>query len=166
MNVFEKIREKLKNKHIAYLGLDNSVPYGTEMVKLFEAIKIVNQVEAEYREKKLSEHCHDCKEYDKDKHHCPRFCEVIKSTVEELKAEYNNGWIPVEERLPSKEEYLKDDGRFIVTDGNRSYQSIYDIYRRCFRTLKSRFVSQWEFEEDKCVIAWQPLPGPYKQEGE
>lgn len=90
--------------------------------------------------------------------------EAIK-IVNQVEEEHNNGWIPVEERLPSKEEYLKDDGRFIVTDGNRSYQSIYDIYRRCFRTLKSRFVSQWEFEEDKCVIAWQPLPEPY-QKGE
>lgn len=30
-------------------------------------------------------------------------------------------WIPVEERLPTQEEYLKDDGRFILDDGNRRY---------------------------------------------
>lgn len=46
--VFEKIKERLKSKHIPYLGLDSSAPYGTEMVKLFDAIEIVNQVAEEY----------------------------------------------------------------------------------------------------------------------
>ena len=35
----------------------------------------------------LSEWCHDCKEYDKDRHCCPRFNRVIQQTVEEIKAE-------------------------------------------------------------------------------
>ena len=77
-------------------------------------------------------------------------------------------WIPVSEKLPDKEEYLKDDGRFIVTDGNRRYQCIYDIYQGSFRTLvlftNGGIERGWNFEEDKCVIAWQPLPEPYKGE--
>lgn len=32
------------------------------------------------------EWCHDCKEYDQQKHYCPRFCRVIRETVEELKS--------------------------------------------------------------------------------
>lgn len=43
--------------------------------------------------------------------------DVIKSFVKE----YNNGWIPCNKRLPDKKEYLENDGRFIVTDGNRRY---------------------------------------------
>ena len=35
----------------------------------------------------LNEWCHDCKEYDKDRHCCPRFNRVIQQTVEEIKAE-------------------------------------------------------------------------------
>ena len=54
MNAFEKIKERLKSKHIPYLGLDNSVPYGTEMVKLFDTIEIVNQVAEEYSSKSSS----------------------------------------------------------------------------------------------------------------
>lgn len=82
--------------------------------------------------------------------------------VKNLASEHNNGWIPCRERLPSKEEYLKDDGRFIVTDGNRTYQSHYDIYNGMF--VWSSFASVPE--EDKCVTAWQPfpeLPAPYKK---
>lgn len=73
-------------------------------------------------------------------------------------------WIPCSERLPNKDEYLKNDGRFIVTDGNRVYQSIYDIYSaHCFRTLVLfDFGSRSNFEVDNCVIAWMPLPEPYK----
>ena len=33
------------------------------------------------------EWCTDCKEYDQQKHYCPRFCRVIRKTVEELKSE-------------------------------------------------------------------------------
>ncbi len=86
----------------------------------------------------------------------------IKKIVKDLASEHNNGWIPCSERLPSKEEYLKDDGRFIVTDGNRTYQSHYDIYNGMF--VWSSFASVPE--EDKCVTAWQPfpeLPAPYKK---
>lgn len=79
----------------------------------------------------------------------------------------NNGWIPCSERMPNKEEYLKDDGRFIVTDGNRVYQSIYDIYiHHWFRTLKLFNFGAGEnpsYEVDNCVIAWMPLPAPYQQ---
>lgn len=74
-------------------------------------------------------------------------------------------WIPVSERLPNKDEYLKNDGRFIVTDGNRVYQSIYDIYSsHCFRTLVLfNFGSRSNFEVDNCVVAWMPLPEPYRE---
>ena len=89
----------------------------------------------------------------------------IKEIVNQLAEEYNNGWIPVSERFPSKEEYLKNDGRFIVTDGNRCYQSVFDIYSQKFRTSIFTTFGSYKYEEDKCVIAWQPLPAPY-QKGE
>ena len=93
--------------------------------------------------------------------------EAIKIVQEVAK---DGGWIPCSERLPNREEYLKDDGRFIVTDGNRVYQSIYDIYdQHCFKTLKLfHFVGGIQsanFEMDKSVIAWQPFP-TLSQKGE
>lgn len=38
--------------------------------------------------RKLAEWCTDCKEYDQDRHCCPRWNRVIRETVEELKAEH------------------------------------------------------------------------------
>ena len=35
--------------------------------------------------------CLDCKNYDKENHNCPRFCEVIRSAVEEVKKNEDNG---------------------------------------------------------------------------
>lgn len=98
---------------------------------------------------------------------CARAANTIEALSEKLAAKNNSGWISCNDRLPSKEEYEKDDGRFIVTDGNRRYQSCFDIYSKVFRTLKLNFPSyDYGYEYDKCVIAWQPLPEPYKGEEE
>ena len=71
---------------------------------------------------------------------------------------HNHGWIPCGERLPNKDEYARNDGRFIVTDGNRVYQGLFDIYRGIF--VKDYFGNVPV--EDECVIAWRPLPSPYE----
>lgn len=76
----------------------------------------------------------------------------------------NDGWIPVEERMPTKEEFLKDDGRFILDDGNRRYQGLFDIYDGKFKFSRHISGIHYELFEDKCVIAWQPLPDPYRPE--
>lgn len=76
----------------------------------------------------------------------------------------NDGWIPVEERMPTKEEFLKDDGRFILDGGNRRYQGLFDIYDGKFKFSRHISGIHYELFEDKCVIAWQPLPDPYRPE--
>lgn len=38
--------------------------------------------------------CTDCKEYDTEKHCCPRFNRVIRETLTEIKAQTNGKWIP------------------------------------------------------------------------
>jgi len=40
------------------------------------------------------EWCHDCKEYDKDHHCCPRWNRVIRTTLEEAQPDktYEQGW--------------------------------------------------------------------------
>ena len=47
---------------------------------------LVNAPDAEPEEEEF-EWCHDCKEYDKEKHCCHRWTKVIRQTVEELKAQ-------------------------------------------------------------------------------
>lgn len=96
-----------------------------------------------------------------EEHKIVDLCNKICDKADEILQKGNGGWIPCSERLPDKKEYLKNDGRFIVSDGNRVYHSIYDIYQGKFRTLKIR-VRGWVFADDNCVIAWQPLPEHYR----
>lgn len=92
---------------------------------------------------------------------------VLVDDVEDIiRKHINGGWIPVEERLPTKEEYLKDNGRFILDDGNRRYQGLFDVYDGKFKFSKHISGINYELFEDNCVIAWQPLPEPYRPEKE
>ena len=49
--------------------------------------------------------CTDCKEYDHEKHCCPRFNCVIKKAVEEVKEmqQLEQQWVPLSKRLPKEE---------------------------------------------------------------
>ena len=86
---------------------------------------------------------------------------VIK---EALKKQLNGGWIPVSERLPTQEEVYKNDGRFIVTDGNRVYQSLFSIYDgKQFVDITYKGNCNFITTIDKCVTAWQNLPEQYKE---
>jgi hypothetical protein len=71
-------------------------------------------------------------------------------------------WIPVSKRLPDREEYIANNGRFIVSDGERSYSEYFDIYdKKCFGEP-----TMYGFRVDRVVAAWMPLPEPYKAESE
>ena len=52
-----------------------------------EAIEIVKQEAEKYEE--CYKNCGDCKAYNKEKHHCPKFCKVIKETVKEIEENHN-----------------------------------------------------------------------------
>ena len=71
-------------------------------------------------------------------------------------------WIPVSDRLPNNHEYIKNNGLFNVSDGNRSYFDWFDIYNT------EKFVKPTiaGFRVDNAVTAWMPLPKPYKEESE
>lgn len=83
----------------------------------------------------------------------------VLEVVEQIEKEYNNGWIPCSERLPSEEECQENDNRFIVTDGNRSYQRYFDYKEQEF--VEPMYQNTFNTYYDKCVTAWQPLPVPY-----
>lgn len=79
--------------------------------------------------------------------------------VNQLAEEHNNGWIPVEERLPDTNNYILLSfsnftipavGRYEVEEDGSGAFYICDELETC--------VSQELF-----VNAWQQLPGPYKE---
>ena len=69
-----------------------------------------------------------------------------RKIVQEVAEEYNNGWIPCSERLPEKE------GKYLVTLYKWNIVSFAD-----FKNLK------YNPHFNAPVIAWQPLPEPYKE---
>ena len=88
-----------------YYSQDHSDPYDEcerltkdELDAIYLAIKALEQ-EPCYNP---DEWCHDCKEYDHDKHCCPRFNRVIRNTVEEIKEPKTGHWINKKPRwIPS-----------------------------------------------------------------
>lgn len=83
-----------------------------------------------------------------------------------IRKHMNDGWIPVEERLPTMEEYQKDDGRFILDDGNRRCAGYYDVYTGRFYSYRHITPYRAELYEDNRIIAWRPLPERYHPESE
>jgi len=85
-----------------------------------------------------------------------------------LTQQLNNGWIPVSERLP------KENGHYLVTyhewtDGN--YLPKYDDtkvkilrYQDAIFRLPVCCDKQAEQDTHREVLAWQPLPEPYKED--
>lgn len=98
----------------------------------------------------LNEWCHDCKEYDAEKGCCPRWGQVIRTALEDAKLEQR--WIPCSERLPEPDQIC------IVTDDERL-----GAYEYGFHSENHDEIDGWTFLGRK-IIAWMPLPEPYKGE--
>lgn len=100
-SVFEKIIEKLeeqkKGNPFVYGKNDKSRDASVSRQTLDYAIEIVKQEAEKYEE--CYKDCGDCEAYNKEKHHCPKFCKVIKETVKEIE-DNHNGWIPCSEHTP------------------------------------------------------------------
>lgn len=78
--------------------------------------------------------------------------------------EKENGWIPVAERLP------EEDGRYLVTFKNGIKVCMVG-YGSCKRTVLGYPIGHgWysleeaQYYADDSIIAWMPLPKPYKED--
>lgn len=82
--------------------------------------------------------------------------ESLSAKMQAANMENGGGWIAILERLPTKEESIKNDNRFILDDGNRRYEG-------CFDYIEKRFVrfNCDGMQTDKCVIAWREMPEKY-----
>lgn len=117
---------------------------------------IVNNLPSvQEREEKTNEWCHDCKEYDQERHCCPRWNRVIRNTVKEIMTEHR--WIPVTERLPKH-------GQIVLITNDKG-----NVRSGRFRGVefwKDDVDAYWIFKGNTVehVVAWMPLPDPYKGE--
>ena len=80
--------------------------------------------------------------------------EIVKQEAEQ----YNNGWIPVSEKLP------EDYETYLVTNvdsfGQRhTYKGWYGVEHKIWHM-------EGNSERKMNVVAWQPLPKPYQPKGE
>lgn len=88
-----------------------------------------------------------------------------KEIVNQLAEEYKGGWIPCSERFPENDEnVLVWFEYFRFGEYNRLYQT-YGI-SHTFRGEWSGFVNGQSGWRQLRVIAWLPLPEPYRKEGE
>ena len=155
--VFEKIIEKQEElfqdlsviEVLSHVDFDSTIQNSLEnFLKAItnEAIEIVKQEAEQYEE--CYKDCGECEAYNKEKHHCSKFCKVIKETVKEIE-ENHNGWIPCSERLPKY-------GEVVMCSCTNGGITISCITHKGVTPSKSVRFGQHS------VIAWQPLPEPYK----
>ena len=85
--VFEKIIEKLEELHERYINQYGAVGGNPMAFSVKECMEIVKEEAADYEE--CYKDCGDCEAYNKEKHHCPKFCKVIKETVKEIEENHN-----------------------------------------------------------------------------
>ena len=76
--------------------------------------------------------------------------EVLEMAIKALDQQAKAEWIPVSERLP---------------EGMGTYMTTVDYGKHGLATGQRYYYGQGLWEDD-CVIAWMPLPQPYKAESE
>lgn len=173
---FEKIIEKLEEEKMSYFltianTRDEKLDCAYEQVgdALDKAIEIVKQEAEKYEE--CYKDCGDCEAYNKEKHHCPKFCKVIKEAVREIEENHNGFNDIVEIGLPPVGKPL------IVTIKDnlqgRPNELRYPVYYEK-DSMKCGYHWSWRYGDFSYelvpdvseVIAWQPLPEPYQPKGE
>ena len=80
---------------------------------------------------------------------------VVNKCMEIVKKHMNDGWIPVEERLP------EEDGFYLCTMDGKIVGEEEPF------TGISEFENGLWIDDDidyRCIIAWRPLPEPYRPE--
>ena len=128
-------------------------------------------------EYKLNEWCYDCKEYDQEHHCCPRFNRVIRTALQDAQPEPK--WIPCSKRLPDDLEEVN------ITFTNLAPAPYYDFIKgKCFTGSAVFYKGEWywyssitvdvlkeygRYESEKIdegikIVAWMPLPEPYRGE--
>lgn len=129
-----------------------------------EMVKVMPSAEPE---EEAFEWCHDCKEYDQEKHCCHRWTKVIRQTIEEMKAESERKWIPVTEALPEEEKDVLVSVHFEGFKGKTvdlppsDYVEIASHVDGVWSSLSDEYKA---VEVNHHVVAWMETPEPWRGE--
>ena len=134
---FEKIIEKLEEKHEQYINTYGIVGGNPSAFAVNECIDTVREIAEQYSTK-------NCSECSRRKFYQIGYAEGKK----------DRGWIPCSERLP------EDDSFCIVTVEYPNNKTMVD-YGWFDRKGVCWFVGMQEFRTSN-ILAWQPLPQPYQ----
>ena len=102
----------------------------------------------------------DCKHNDCTVCVCERAMEIIRSRMDDVK---NDNWIPCSERLLEEE----NERYYPMLNVSTSYGAVkWGFYRVRDKQwyIYSEIHDEFIEARDKEIVAWQPLPNPYKGE--
>lgn len=96
--------------------------------------------------------------------HSPLVVKVsdVEEIIKQVAEEYNNGWIPVSERLPEKNIDVLTWARSTARGGDICFVGCCDNGAWFLQSSAGTLSYPTQYE----VIAWQPLPEPYQPKGE
>lgn len=83
--------------------------------------------------------------------------EIIRSHMDEM----NDDWIPVEERLPNGKSKVLYDMNLVTLEDGEVCLGVYTDDKKEWRTRRTQGETLYTTEHN--VIAWRPLPEPYKK---
>ena len=94
-------------------------------------------------------------------------CTDFKKAVEIVKQEaekYNNGWIPCSEQLPKESDKYNDELYPMCLVTIESGETCLGVFRYDVNKWYTKmFCGENNYSTERNVIAWQPLPAPYKE---
>ena len=154
------IRREQAMEAMRILEAEDNETYGCSIPECFDSDRAVEALKKlPSAEQEEFEWCTDCKEYDQDKHCCHRWTKVIRDTVEDMKNRWQ--WTPVTEALPEEETEVLVTVRF---DGTKDVKP--SVYIETASQISGEWTSysdEWKVAKSKHhVIAWMPLPEPWK----
>lgn len=121
-----------------------------ELEKILDDIEIISIKDLEEENERCSTGCKGCCS-DVKGTECNCRDAIIVRAFKKLAKYINDGWIPVENRMPEKEYYTA----LCITDKNYYFVAVYNK-EYGFRTEDSGVEGE--------IIAWRPLPEPYRPE--
>ncbi len=92
--------------------------------------------------------------------------EIAIEIVNQLAEEHNDGWIPCSEKLPENDDDVLCWYEYRIMQGTHEGE----MNRKCEIGYYNKYFKRWGGEvscgRDCKVIAWRPLPEPYKEDEE